>query len=323
VTLPDRLYESARSSVDDKTTEPDSLLVEQKPETNTSRSVDHIFNLRATWWVEEESALFYMEDVEGESEVKHDTIPARDERTIAIDTSSKQLWDDLTQIFRSASQNLQCESGVEHTLQRLSPVSRETGNIQDGVPSEPPTFEWEPDMQGTMESFSKITWTTEIPSDGQGLFERVVEMVRSQTGDETVTADSIENVELLFDDCSYCQLNWIAARLQTTSPHLYYSGVSSYEEFVKHSSDERETTLNSENNTHQVHFRLPTGRTDNPSEEVSEVPIGLVERAENLMENRIESLVSVDGPYTYEAESVCFSEHTEQTTFYLRQYFDV
>lgn len=142
-------------------------------------------------------------------------------------------------------------------------------------------------------------------------FRNVVDIVCNHAEErfnDEITIDSFSKLELIFSDFSVCELTGVRADILTDSPHRYYEGVESVEEYVERSDV-------STSPPYEVFFRL-----DMVEGNINKkyIPEDIKSEAESIMNSRMSEWINTSGVSTCEAESIVF-DGSERTTFFVRQ----
>lgn len=198
--------------------------------------------------------------------------------------------------------------------------------IEDDVNVESPTIKLLVDettespnnrsLESNFTSFRKVSKSQRSYSDETRQIARIVaEEIRRSFGDKQLKSESFSSLSLLFSDFHNCDLSSAKGYVETNNPEVYYSDVSSLNEFLEHSN--QYSLEDKKRDQYKVFFRLDY---HNGEIDASKIPDNIVKKSELVMNNRMSNYIEVNGRFESEAESILLEESGEElTTFWIRQ----
>lgn len=231
---------------------------------------------------------------------------ADDKHFLALD--DEELKSDVQTVFQRLDERI--ESGtidieIESPCIKLS--VRELSKEVDGDEFNP---EWKINsnlVAMRMVERSRNRYSSEVID----MLDLISEVIDDKIGDSCST-DDYEEVSILFSDFMRCEVSGVRLDIATELPHLYYTEVSSVEEYVKNSKSPEKLP----DGRYSVFSRLDYEDGDIDKEYI---PDNIQKKSEEEMSYRMREYINVEGGHSLEAESISLEDGIENTAFYLRQ----
>lgn len=201
------------------------------------------------------------------------------------------------------------DSSIENNFDNLVKSVNEKVEINDSsVRIEQPRFtidlsENEPEIR----SFRSVSMeNSELTDDVKILIEKAVDKLKEV--DSSVDIESFIKLSILYSDFKRCEVSSVRTEISTKSPHKYYD-VDSLDEYIEKSNKSNHL----DNGYYSVSFIFEFFDDDTDYSD-------FIELAEDIMDKRLNSLISVSGNYNLEAEGISYTENNNEVTrFYLEQ----
>lgn len=298
----DRLYDFILSEVDDQTNPPGRYNIERGGESIWKHGEEGEILVTASWW----------EDADEDSEFD---VGGWNRYFISL-SEDDDFFDELNTVFNTVRDRVQV-TDENTTLGKFSWSRNTHTDANEDLSIE---FEWTGESDLPFNAFMALEQEKELSENGESVLESICKELSSQF-DDTVTSSDVNKLDLLYSDFHYCGVDSVQIDFDTRHPHKYYD-VSSLEEYVGVVADD-ESEVDDLLSQQTYSISLPFGFEGDDDEVGVIFSKSLRETVEDLMRARIDTMVTVDGPYSYEAEAIVFNDGVETTNFWLRPYFDV